>query len=687
MEKELSWLAFNERVLQEAENPATPLVQRVRFLGIYSSNQDEFYRVRVADVRRLAGLTSGAKKELFDELLNRINQRVMQMQRRFDACYRQTMQDLAENQIYLIDERQLTEEQMKFVVHYFNEHILNYLDPFFIDEMTELPTLNDASIYFAVQLTLSDDSMRYAAVSIPSNRLPRFIKIPPRKGKNETVFIVLDNIIRTCLASIFRGLLSIRSAQAYTFKISRDAELELGEGITQNHIDRVSSSLKRRTQADAVRFVYDRAMPEQLVAMITRKLKMGKYDSYTPGGRYHNAKDFISFPNVGPARFLYKPLQAIKFNPDNQSLFHAIQQRDIMLYYPYHDFQTVIDLLGTAAIDPQVKSIHISLYRVASNSLVALALINAVRNRKEVTAVLELQARFDEQANISWAQELTAAGVNVIFGVPGLKVHSKIISIVRVEAGTPRYYSHIGTGNFNEKTATLYCDVSLFTANQEIGRDIAHVFDFIKHNYKRHQFKHISVSPYTNRSTLIGAIEREINLAREGRPAKIQLKCNNLVDTEVVTKLYEASAAGVEVQLIIRSMCSLVPEQPGLSENIKAISIVDKHLEHARIYIFHNDGKPDYLISSADLMTRNLDFRVEVTCPIYDTGHQEFLQELFDIQWRDNVKARSLANRQSNMLANQEHKREVRSQDAIARFIAKQTRQNNVQATPDAETP
>lgn len=685
VDKELSWISFNERVLQEAEDPSTPLIQRVRFLGIYSSNQDEFYRVRVADVRRLASLTSGNKKEHYDDLLSRINQRVLEMQKRFDNCYRQIMSDLASNHIYLIDETQLTETQLDSVVAYFNNHIVNYLDPFFIDELTELPTLHDSSIYFAIELQLRDGNMRYGAVSIPSNRLPRFVKIPARKGKRETVFIVLDNMIRTCLTSIFRGLFDIQSAQAYTFKISRDSELELGEGITQNHIDRVSSSLRRRTQADAVRFVYDRAMPEELVAMITRKLKMGKYDSYTPGGRYHSAKDFISFPNVGPSRFLYRPLKPVKFQSHGQHIFQVIQQRDIMLYYPYHDFQTVIELLGTAAIDPQVKSIHISLYRVASNSLVAAALINAVRNRKEVTAVLELQARFDEQANISWAQELTAAGVNVIFGVPGLKVHSKIISIIRQEAGTTRYYTHIGTGNFNEKTANLYCDVSLFTADQGIGRDVAHVFDFIKHNYKRHHFKHISVSPYTNRATLINAIDREIRWAQKGKSAKIKLKCNNLVDPEVVNKLYEASAAGVKVQLIIRSMCSLVPEEPGLSENIKAISIVDKYLEHARIYIFHNNGNPDYMISSADLMTRNLDYRVEVTCPIYDTGHQAFLQELFDIQWQDNVKARSLAQGQSNVVGNQERKRKVRSQDAIARFIARSTAQNEAQpVAPDA---
>jgi polyphosphate kinase len=668
--KELSWLSFNERVLQEAENPTTPLIQRVRFLGIYSSNQDEFYRVRVADVRRLTSFTSGAKKERYNELMSQINDYVLSLQKRFDKCYEELMRDLADHKIYVVDETQLSDKQHEFVVNYFNTEALNYLNPFFIDELSEMPLLNDASIYFAVQLTLKDGNKRYAAVSIPAPRLPRFVRIPPRDGKRETVFIVLDNIIRTCIPAAFRGILQIEGADAYTFKISRDAGLELGEGITQSHIDRMSNSLKRRTEGDPVRFVHDRAMPQELVELITRKLKMGKFDSFTPGGRYHNAKDFMNFPSVGPEKLRYKALQPIKYPIGERNIFEAMQHRDILLYYPYHQFQTVVDFLATAAIDPQVRSIDISLYRVASNSLVAAALINAVRNQKKVTAVLELQARFDEQANISWAQKLTEAGVKVIFGVEGLKVHSKIISIIRHEGGANRLYSHIGTGNFNEKTADLYCDISLFTANQEIGKDVANVFDFIRHNYKRHQFKHIHVSPYTNRLALVGAIDREVGFAREGGTAMIQIKCNNLVDEEVVTKLYEASDAGVEVRLIVRSMCSLIPEQPGLSENIKAISIVDKYLEHARLYIFHNGGDPQYLISSADLMTRNLDFRVEVTCPIYDTGHQAFLQELFDLQWQDNVKARSLAPNKLNHIVDEQRKNKVRSQDSTMRLVA-----------------
>lgn len=668
--KELSWLSFNERVLQEAENPSTPLIQRVRFLGIYSSNQDEFYRVRMADVRRLVSFTSGAKKERYNTLLNAINERVLVLQKRFDQCYEKLMHALSENHIYVVDETQLSEQQHAFVVDYFNREVLNYLNPFFIDELNEMPLLNDASIYFAVELTLEDGNKRYAAVSIPAQRAPRFVAIPARDGKRETAFIVLDNIIRTCIPAAFRGILKIVDAQAYTFKISRDAELELGEGITQSHIDRISRSLKRRTEADPVRFVHDRAMPSELLDLITRKLKMGKYDSFTAGGRYHNAKDFMSFPSVGAEKLRYKPLQAVKYDIGEYNIFEALQQQDMMLYYPYHNFQTVVDFLSTAAIDPQVRSINISLYRVASNSLVAAALINAVRNQKQVTAVVELQARFDEEANISWAQKLTDAGVHVIFGVEGLKVHSKIISIVRHEGGANRFYSHIGTGNFNEKTADLYCDISLFTAEQNIGKDIANVFDFIRHNYKRHQFKHIHVSPYSNRRALISAIDREIEFAREGSAAMIQLKCNNLVDEEVINKLYAASAAGVEVRLIVRSMCSLIPEQPGLSENIKAISIVDKYLEHARIYIFNNGGKPDYLISSADLMTRNLDFRVEVTCPIHDTRHQAFLQELFNVQWHDNVKARSLAPDTINEIVNEKRRAKIRSQDTLVDLVA-----------------
>lgn len=669
--KELSWLSFNERVLQEAENPTTPLIERVRFLGIFSSNQDEFYRVRVADIRRLANFSSGSRKEHYDTLLGKINRRVMQLQKRFDSCHDTVMSALADNNIYLIEERQLQESQREFVTRYFFNHILNFLEPFFIDEVSQMPVLNEASIYFAIQLTQKDRSHRYAALEIPSERMDRFVEIPARQGRKEKVFIVIDNIIRTCLEPIFRGVLDTRGARAFTFKISRDAELELGEGITQSHINRVANSLKKRTEADPVRFVYDRAMPEELLGLITRKLRMGRYDSYTPGGRYHNAKDFMKFPHVGAKKFVYPPLKRLRFDLGQKSLFDNIADKDILLYYPYHDFQAVIDLISTAAIDPQVKSISISLYRVAADSRIAAALVNATRNGKRVVVVLELQARFDEQANISWAQRLTDAGVYVIFGVPGLKVHSKIISIVRQEGGSQRYYSHIGTGNFNESTAALYCDVSLFTAHQEIGKEIASVFNFIGRNYQRPALKHLRLSPYTTREGIVAGIQREIDNANKGLKARIQFKCNNLVDEEVITKLYEASAAGVEVQLIIRSMCSLIPEQAGLSENIRAISVVDKYLEHARLYIFHNGGQTEYFISSADLMTRNLDYRVEVSCPIYDSDHQHTLQRLFDTQWQDNVKARSLASGQENQVVNSQRKRKLRSQDAIARWLAR----------------
>lgn len=664
--KELSWLAFNERVLQEAENPATPLMERVRFLGIFSNNQDEFYRVRVADVRRLASFSSGQRKEQYDALLTDINKEVMRLQRRFDRCYLRLLRELAKHHVHLIDEHQLTETQFEYVCHYFRENILNYLEPFFIDDRAEMPLLNDGSIYLAIQLDRANGK-RYGAVEIPTAHLPRFVPIPPRGHHREKVFIVLENMIRCCLPRIFHGILDINSASAYTFKISRDAELELGEGITQSHIDRVSTSLKRRTQADPVRFVYDRSMPRELFKLLTRKLRMGRYDSFTPGGRYHNAKDFIDFPQVGPARFRYRPLVPMLQTDPERSIFDQVAERDRMLYYPYHDYQTVIDLLATAAIDPQVRAISITLYRVASDSHVIGALINAARNQKKVTAVVELRARFDELANIQWARALTEAGVEVIFGVPGLKVHAKLIVIERFEGGASRYYTHVGTGNFNEKTARFYCDLSLLTAHQEIGRDAASIFDFVRHNYKRHQFRHLSVSPYSNREALTAAIDREIAFANDGRPARIELKCNNLVDEEIVNKLYEASAAGVDVRLIVRSMFSLIPGQPGLSDNIRAISIVDKYLEHTRIYIFHNGGSPLYYISSADLMTRNLDYRVEVTCPVYDPDHRQLLRKIFDLQWRDTVKARSLAPGDGNTVVS--GKRNSRSQDAIERYL------------------
>ncbi len=671
MPRELSWLSFNARVLQEAADETVPLIERLRYLGIFSNNADEFFRVRVAEVRRLISVSTGPAKQQAKELLVAIQTRVVQLQKEFDRIYMRLMEELATRRIYLINERQLDAGQAEFVQHYFTDKVLPELEPIMLRESREIPPLNDESLYLAVDIR-SGENFYYAVVEVPTDRLPRFVEIPRRREKSGTVFIVLDNIIRACLPQVFRGVIPVDQASAYAFKFSRDAELELDASIQQSFIDKMAKSLKQRQKADAVRMVYDQNMPLRLRDVLASRMGFGKYDSLIGGGRYHNSKDFMGFPNDGPRYFEHRPLPPVRLQRLDEpgSIFQAIREKDVLLYYPYHPFDYVIDLLKTAALDPRVRDIKICLYRVAKNSRVIDALVNAAQNGKRVLAVVELAARFDEAANINWAQRLTDNGINVIFGIHGLKVHSKLILIERREGNYTRYYSHVGTGNFNEKTARIYTDFTLLTYDQNIGRDVYDVFDFLQYNYKRPEYRLLLVSPHTSRSGLMRLIDAEIANAREGQPAAMTLKCNNLVDTQLVTRLYEASQAGVRVRLIIRGMCSLLPGVPGTSDNIEAISIVDRFLEHPRAYMFHNRGEPRYLIGSGDLMTRNLDFRVEVLVPILDPDAQAAIQAVLDLQWHDNTKARIIDPQQSNRYVERRPRTtRIRSQEAIHRYL------------------
>lgn len=670
--RELSWLSFNARVLQEAADKTVPLIERLRYLGIYSNNSDEFFRVRVAEVRRLISVSSGASKQQSKELLAAIQKRVAELQKEFERVYAEIVKELASRKIYMINEQQLDEGQAAFVQAYFTSTVLPELEPILLRESQEIPPLNDESLYLAIEIK-AGEGYHYAVVEVPTDRLDRFVEIPRRKGKGGKVFIVLDNIIRACLPQIFRGVLPVDSAKAYCFKFSRDAELEIDTGILQSLIDKMATSIKQRRKADAVRMVYDSTMPKRLLDYLSARFGFGKYDSLIAGGRYHNSKDFMGFPNVGPKYLEFKPLPPIRVSRLDEpgSIFDSIRERDVFLYYPYHPFDYVVDLLKTAALDPDVTDIKICLYRVAKNSRVIDALVNAVDNGKRVLAVVELAARFDEEANINWAQRLTENGIRVIFGIPGLKVHSKLILIERREGNTTRFYSHVGTGNFNEKTARIYTDFTLLTYDQNVGKDVFNVFDFLQFTYKRPGYKLLLVSPHSSRSGIMELIEQEISNARSGYRASMTLKCNNLVDKELVTKLYEASQAGVEIRLIVRGMCSLLPGVKGISENIQAISIVDRYLEHPRAYVFYNRGNPRYLIGSADLMTRNLDYRVEVLCPIFDDEAQRLIQDVLDQQWHDNVKARILDQNQVNeYLRNKKKVARIRSQETIHRYMA-----------------
>jgi polyphosphate kinase len=670
MPRELSWLSFNARVLQEAADPDVPVIERLRYLGIFSNNLDEFFRVRVAEVRRLVSLSTAGNRQQYQELLENIQVRVAELQSEFDRIYLEVLGELRKRKIYMINEQQLEPNQADYVQDFFRQQVLPELEPILLSDRRVVPNLTDESIYLAVDLLFGDEH-KYALVEVPTDRLPRFIEIPRKKGKKGKVFIVLDNIIRFCMPQVFRGVIAVEESAAYTIKFSRDAELEIDTGIAAGLIEKMETSLKRRQRAEAVRFVYDDAMPDHLLKFVTRHFNVRKYDSLIGGGRYHNSKDFMSFPNVGPKYLEFKPLPPIPIPrlETEGSIFEKIRDQDVLLYYPYHSFDYITVLLKAAALDPSVTQIKICLYRVARNSRVCDALVNAVHNGKRVLAVVELQARFDEEANINWAQRLAENGVEVLFGVAGLKVHSKLILIKRRESGEDRYYSHVGTGNFNEKTARLYTDFSLLTYDQGIGKDVVNVFDFLRYNYKRPAYRHLLVSPHSSRSGIYALIEREIANARDGYPASMTLKCNNLADPDLIRKLYEASEAGVQIRLIIRGMCSLLAGVRGMSDNIQAISIVDRYLEHPRLFSFYNRGQPDYLIGSADLMTRNLDFRVEVLCPIYDVDARKILQDVLDQQWNDNVKSRVMDAKQTNLMVSGRKSVNIRSQESIHRYL------------------
>ena len=671
MPRELSWLSFNARVLQEAADESVPVIQRLRYLGIFSSNLDEFFRVRVAEVRRLITVSTGGKRQRAKELLETIQERVSALQKEFDRTQVRVLAELRKRHIYIIDETELSKQQMAYVESYFTQAVLPALEPILLSDEVAIPALADESLYLAVDMTTPEGS-RYAVMEVPSDALGRFVAIPRGRDKQGKVFILLDDVIRACLPKVFRGVFTVEAASAYCFKFSRDAELEIETTINESLIEKMASSLKQRRKADAVRFVYDATMPETLLEHLRKRLGFGRYDSLIPGGRYHNSKDYIGFPNAGPKYLEFKPMQPVRIRELDQTdnIFDALKLKDYLLYYPYHPFDYVVDILKTAAIDPAVTAIKVCLYRVAKNSQIVDALINAQYNGKRVRVVVELAARFDEQANIAWSERLTEAGIEVIFGIPGLKVHSKLFVIDRMEAGSVVRYAHIGTGNLNEKTARLYTDFTLLTADSEICEDVHQVFEFLKYNYRRPDYKHLLVSPHTSRNGLTRLIDDEIANARQGFRAQLFLKCNNLVDRQLTLKLYEASQAGVEIKLIIRGMCSLLPGVSGISENINAISIVDRYLEHPRIYVAHNRGKPKYYISSADLMTRNIDYRVEVICPVKDEQAQIVLQDILDQQWHDNSKARILDAQQTNRMVDSAGKATLlRSQETIHRYI------------------
>ncbi|MEH8201364.1 polyphosphate kinase 1 [Aeromonas veronii] len=681
-EKELSWLSFNERVLQEAMDKTVPLIERVRFLGIFSSNQDEFFKVRVSDVKRriLINEVHGGDDEA-KVLLRAIQQKVMALGEAFDNTYKELLIALARHNIFLVNENQLSDAIQKWLRVFFKEKVLRHIIPILLNkEVNPVKFLKDEYTYLAIEMKKNGQVIQYALVEVPTDDLPRFFQLPPEGTRRKKQIIILDNVIRFCLDEIFKGFFDYDEIAAYAVKLTRDAEYDLSDQLDLSLVDKMSDGLKQRLTAMPVRFVYERGMPAAMISFLKLKLQISSYDAIMPGGRYHNFKDFIGFPNVGRDYLENPKLPALDCRDFDGfvNAFDAITKQDILLYYPYHKFHHFTELVRQAAFDPAVSAIRINIYRVAKKSRIIHSLIDAANNGKKVTVVVELRARFDEAANIDWANILTDAGVKVVFGVPSLKIHSKLCLITRHENGEAVRYAHIGTGNFNEKTAKIYTDFSLLTRNPDITAEVEGVFEYIEYPYKRYKFNHLLVSPINSRRQLYRLIDNELSNAKAGQPSGIILKINNLVDKDLINRLYAAGQAGVPIQMIIRGMCALRPGVPGLSDNIKVISIIDRFLEHPRVMVFHNKGNPQLYISSADWMSRNIDGRIEVGTPIYDERLKQRIMDILELQLSDTCKARVIDADQQNEYVKRGNRRKIRSQVAIYDYL-KRIESNNGQ--------
>lgn len=676
IEKELSWLAFNERVLQEAADSTVPVVERARFLGIFSNNMDEFFRVRVAGVRRriVIGSESGDAEEARD-LLARIQTKVLELQEEFDDIYAEVLKALAKHRIYLVEENDLSEEQVVWLRRYFKDKLLRYIAPIIITEDTDLSHVLKDDLTYLITEMRREGEVRYAAIEVPTDETSRFVALPRVKGSKRKDFILLDNIIRVCTDEIYQPFFKYDSCSSYSMKMTRDAEYGLADDIDQSLLEQMSEGLKQRFTSKPVRFVHDRTMPVAMIEMIGQRLGMTSIDSVVPGGRYHNFRDYIGFPNPGRDYLEHEKVSALNSHAFEKApnVFRAIDKSDILLYYPYHKFRYFTEFLRQAAFDPQVVDIKICNYRLAKRSRIVKSLIDAVENGKSVTVYIELAARFDEEANIEWAKKLTDANVKVDFGIHGLKTHSKICLITRREIvedkseSKIKRYACVGTGNFHEKTAKIYTDYSLFTADAQVTKEVADVFQFISYSYRDYRFKHLLVSPRNTRNKLIKLIDQEIERATNKEGGEIALKLNNIDDRQLIKKLYEASQAGVKIRMIVRSICSLVPGVKGVSENIQILSVVDRFLEHPRVFIFGKEKKhqqANVYIASSDLMVRNLDLRIEVGVPIYDDNLRKQIIDDFDLQWSDTTKARQINKHQDNRYKPRGNKRKIRSQMA-----------------------
>ncbi|HSB91756.1 MAG TPA: polyphosphate kinase 1 [Flavitalea sp.] len=673
--RDVSWLAFNGRVLQEAADPSVPLRERVKFLGIFSNNLDEFFRVRVATLKRMVELGAKAKnmhmEQSPEKILDEIQEMVLDLQSEFNETWEQIRKELEKEKIFLITEKKLNKEQQRFVQTYFEEEVRSNIIPLMIESIPQLPYLREKSIYLGVVLSRKDGTLKrkYAIIEVPAKAVGRFQKLPSPPGEQH--IILLEDVIRFNLKSIF-SYFGYNRYDAWIFKVTKDAEMDIDNDISTTVIQKIEKGIKNRRKGKPVRFSYDMEMDAGLLDFMMRKLNLSRKDGIVPGGRIHNFRHFMDFPDVFARKSHRKKPFPHPLLANSLRVTDVILNHDIMLHFPYHSFNSVIDLLREAAIDPEVTVIKITAYRLAPNSKVINALINAVRNGKQVTVMLELRARFDEEANLEWKKILEEEGVKVLISVPNVKVHAKICLIKKRLNNRTIHYGFVSTGNLNEKTAMLYGDHCLLTADRHIMADVNRIFTFLERWKEGVQFLKTCTAlipcPISLRKELTKLITREIRNAKSGKPASILLKMNSLSDEQLIEQLYEAARSGVKIQLIIRGICCMLTENKKFTFPVHAVSIVDEYLEHARVFIFYNNGDEKVFISSADWMVRNLDHRVEVTCPILDKNLKKVLKNILNIQATDNVKARILDNQLENRYVRNGN-RKVRSQVEIYNYL------------------
>jgi len=680
--RDISWLSFNARVLQEAADPTVPLRERIRFLGIFSNNMDEFFRVRVATLRRMIQFGSKANMHLENnpqQIIDEIQMTVLNQQGEFNRIWEEVMKELNEQKIFLRTEKELNVEQQNFIRNYFEEEVSSDVIPLMIENIPEFPMLRDKSIYLAVVMWKKESALKkkYALIEIPTRALGRFTILPSKPEENH--IILLEDIIRFNLPDIF-SYFGYDQYQSHIFKVTRDAEIDIDEDVSTNIIQKIEKGIKNRRKGKPVRFVYDREMDSGLLEYLIRRLNLSKRDNLIPGGRIHNFRHFMEFPDQ-----VFKEKRQRKKPFDHPLLTvrrvtDVILEKDVMLHFPYHSFLPLIDLIREASFDPDVTTIKITCYRLAQQSKIINALINAVRNGKEVIVMLELRARFEEEANIEWKNRLEEEGAKVLVEIPDMKVHSKICVIKkRTKDNNFLLYGFVSTGNLNERTAKVYADHCLLTANQKIMADVNRMFNYLEQPKTGTNFlkdcKVIIPSPMIVKKEMLKLIDEEIKQARKKKPAGITLKMNSLSDEEMIQKLYEAARSGVQIKLIIRGIFCMLTEHKKYEKPVRAISIVDEYLEHARVWVFHNRGKEKVYISSADWMQRNLEHRVEATCPIWHEELKQELKDILDIQLQDNVKARWLDNELSNEYV-RTTKKKIRSQVETYNYLFKKTQIN-----------